>query len=102
MAPGHGDGRCLGSGLRDGIVARGPPGQEGGHESRDDLPPNCPVCGEQMVRILYGFPMPGAWDLVGRGEAVLGGCVVDPDNSRWSCKDKHASAGTLEDISGDH
>jgi len=24
MAPGHGDGRCLGSGLRDGIVARGP------------------------------------------------------------------------------
>jgi hypothetical protein len=76
-------------------LPEGAPGQGGRHETLADLPPSCPVCGESMVRILYGYPMPAAWELVRRGQAVLGGCLVHPDYPRWSCRHKHAIAGTL-------
>ena len=49
--------------------------------------PACPKCGsEQVVPIGYGLPGPEMAAMADRGEIVLGGCVIEPDAPRWSCK----------------
>ena len=39
----------------------------------------CPHCGERVepVPVMYGYPMPEAWEAAKRGELVIGGCVPD-------------------------
>jgi rubredoxin len=46
----------------------------------------CPSCGKKAaVPIAYGFPGPGMWDAVDRGEIILGGCVISPGMPNMSC-----------------
>jgi len=44
--------------------------------------PNCKTCGQQLKRIVYGFPssMPTEED-----NWVLGGCVVTGDDPQYYC-----------------
>jgi len=50
--------------------------------------PNCPYHGnkEDVVRIIYGYPMPELMDRAERGEVKLGGCCVADNNPEWYCK----------------
>ncbi len=49
-------------------------------------PRRCPSCGERrLVPIAYGYPGPQMWEAVDRGEIVLGGCIIEPDNPQWRC-----------------
>lgn len=50
--------------------------------------PNCPYHGnkEDVVRIIYGFPMPSLEDRAKRGEVKLGGCVISENDPQWYCK----------------
>ena len=49
-------------------------------------PKNCPRCGSsKFVEILYGRPTQEAMDEVDRGEIVLGGCFLMPDQADWEC-----------------
>jgi len=46
----------------------------------------CPSCGlRHGVPILYGLPGPDAADAQQRGEVVLGGCIVAPDQPDRAC-----------------
>jgi hypothetical protein len=57
-------------------------------------PPLCGVCQAQMVPIVYGYPGDGLIEAAGRGEVVLGGCVIMPNQPRWTCLTcKEASSG---------
>lgn len=47
----------------------------------------CPDCREKrVVPIAYGFPDSDVADEVRRGEVVLGGCLIEPENPRWLCR----------------
>ncbi|MFT5203460.1 MAG: hypothetical protein ACI9C1_002860 [Candidatus Aldehydirespiratoraceae bacterium] len=49
-------------------------------------PGRCPTCQRAtIVPIAYGYPGPEMWAAVDRGEIVLGGCVVTPENPSWEC-----------------
>jgi hypothetical protein len=37
------------------------------------------------VRILYGYPTAESFERAGRGEIVLGGCVLTGDDPEWAC-----------------
>lgn len=54
-------------------------------------PATCPNCGQPLKRvpILYGYPMPEAWEAERRGELVIGGCIVDDDEPEYACADCH-------------
>jgi hypothetical protein len=39
-----------------------------------------------VVPIIYGLPGPELSDAFGRGEAMLGGCVIADDDPQWSCR----------------
>ena len=50
----------------------------------------CPACKQRRgVDISYGMPTPETWELVERGEAVLGGCslplIGDPERQCLDC-----------------
>jgi len=47
----------------------------------------CPRCGAPLkrVRVLYGYPTPEAEERAGRGEVVLGGCVIGYGEPKWAC-----------------
>ena len=50
--------------------------------------PHCPDCPEahRGVPLVYGLPSPELFEAAERGEAVLGGCVVEPGPvARWAC-----------------
>jgi hypothetical protein len=47
----------------------------------------CPICGGDVVIIVRGFPGPEHLELVQRGEAVLGGCEVEPGQPDGVCRD---------------
>ena len=51
----------------------------------DDAVQECPVCGREMVPVVYGYPSAQMMrdDEVGR--VVLGGCVVTGIGPRWAC-----------------
>src|SRR5688572_11192666 len=52
----------------------------------------CPHCGKNdAAEILYGLPGPEAMEMAGRGEVVLGGCVVTDDDPTHECR----SCGSL-------
>ena len=47
----------------------------------------CPKCGSlDVVRILYGYPMPETFEAAERGEIALGGCCVSDDDPQRLCK----------------
>ena len=46
----------------------------------------CPTCGSAVTPILYGYPSPELFETEGRGEVILGGCVVDPSMPTWRCQ----------------
>jgi len=47
----------------------------------------CPACGSKdTVKILYGMPSYEAFELVERGEIVLGGCCVSDNDPTRHCK----------------
>ena len=45
----------------------------------------CPACGEPMIPIRYGYPDDTLIDAAARGEAVIGGCIIEPGQPHWSC-----------------
>ncbi len=47
----------------------------------------CLECGGRLVEILWGMPMPEAYEAARRGELVLGGCVVTDDDPAWQCSE---------------
>jgi hypothetical protein len=57
-------------------------------------PPLCGTCQAEMVPIdcqakmapiVYGYPGAGLMEAAERGEVVLGGCVIWPNQPRWKC-----------------
>lgn len=47
----------------------------------------CPRCrSTDVVPICYGLPGPEAVEASGRGEIVLGGCVVIEGSPEWQCR----------------
>ena len=48
-------------------------------------PPLCVTCQAKMVPIVYGYPGDGLMEAAERGEVVLGGCVIWPNQPRWKC-----------------
>lgn len=47
----------------------------------------CPRCrSDQVVPILYGYPLGKMVEAFERGEAEIGGCIVSGDDPRWLCK----------------
>ena len=50
--------------------------------------PICPSCGSSnFIPIVYGKPSQEAIEKEKRGEIVLGGCIVSPDDNKFRCKD---------------
>ncbi len=45
----------------------------------------CPVCGESLIPVVYGYPTEETMLEAERGLVKLGGCVVDNDNSHYWC-----------------
>ena len=45
----------------------------------------CPMCGGRLIPILYGMPTHDAVEAAKRGEIILGGCVVAPDDPTHGC-----------------
>lgn len=57
-------------------------------------PSRCPRCGSyRIVRILYGLPPADVGAAAGRGEVILGGCMVGEDPPEWGCGDCHWEQG---------
>ncbi|MDV3618963.1 hypothetical protein CMU80_16130 [Elizabethkingia anophelis] len=53
-------------------------------------PRSCPLCQGKIVPIIYGlfFPESQTVQKAMKGELILGGCVISPDNDpKWACKD---------------
>jgi ribosomal protein L37AE/L43A len=51
-------------------------------------PSICPECkGTDIRRIIGGRPTPEAWEMVERGEAVLGSCFLERKWNDWRCID---------------
>jgi len=48
----------------------------------------CPDCNktDQVVPILYGYPSESMGIKTQKGEAVLGGCIIEDDSPNWYCK----------------
>ncbi|MCT3802675.1 MULTISPECIES: hypothetical protein [Elizabethkingia] len=56
----------------------------------DRKPDSCPLCQGKIVPIIYGlfFPESQTVQKAMKGELILGGCVISPDNDpKWACKD---------------
>ena len=50
--------------------------------------PICPSCGSSnFIPIVYGRPSQEAIEKEKRGEIVLGGCIVSPDDNKFRCKE---------------
>lgn len=46
----------------------------------------CPECGSsRTARIVYGYPSPELIEQASRGEVVLGGCVIWPEQPVRAC-----------------
>ena len=58
-------------------------------EDDDDDEPDdikyCPICGSELIPIVYGMPGPEMLNKAERGEIYLGGCVVTPDDPKYYC-----------------
>jgi hypothetical protein len=60
-----------------------------GMERTDLEPRRCPTCGAPAVPIVYGLPGPELWEASERGEVILGGCVIIPENPSHGCTNGH-------------
>lgn len=53
----------------------------------------CPICGGNIVPIVYGMPIGELEEKADRGEVVLGGCCIAVDEHgrslmpEWACTD---------------
>lgn len=56
---------------------------------KDLLKPSiCPKCGGSDIRrIVGGRPTSEGWEMIERGEAVLGSCFLDRKWNDWRCMD---------------
>ena len=47
----------------------------------------CPSCGAMVtpIPILYGMPVPSAFEDAEAGKIQLGGCVVTGEDPEWAC-----------------
>ena len=54
-------------------------------------PDKCPICGGNIVPIVYGMPMGDLEEKADRGEVILGGCCIAVDEhghnmmQEWAC-----------------
>lgn len=50
-------------------------------------PERCPACDSPLIAdICYGYPSRETAEAAGRGEIVLGGCLIDDANPQWKCR----------------
>jgi hypothetical protein len=50
--------------------------------------PICPDCGSRkVIPLAIGYPTPETQRQAELGRVVLGGCLGDPENPGWHCKD---------------
>ena len=56
----------------------------------------CPICGAPAVEIAYGYPGPELFDAAGRGEVVLGGCIVDAAYPTHCCEGSPSHEFSIE------
>lgn len=48
---------------------------------------SCPECGTtDPIEILYGYPSGEMFEAAEAGLIALGGCIVDPDNPAYRCR----------------
>lgn len=47
--------------------------------------PNCPECGEKLVKIVYGFPSNKVFEQAEKKQVYLGGCEIDDNNPTYHC-----------------
>lgn len=55
----------------------------------------CPECNRPAMPIAYGLPGPEMFEAAERGEIVLGGCMLDPDDPTHSCECGATRRGTV-------
>ena len=48
-------------------------------------PETCPYCGGRVVKIYRGEPTQETMEKADRGEAILGGCLINPEAADWQC-----------------
>jgi hypothetical protein len=60
--------------------------------------PECPVCGEQGVPILYGLPTRVAREAAAAGKVRLFGCVVPAEPDQWTCPQSHTWQADDDDV----
>ena len=54
---------------------------------------SCPVCGTtDPIEILYGYPSAEMMDAASEGLIALGGCIVDPENPAYRCRNSECGA----------
>lgn len=59
--------------------------------------PKCPACGSaKVVVIVYGLPLPKAFEMEEKGLVKLGGCCIDDDSPRWHCNDCQHDWGKMK------
>lgn len=55
--------------------------------------PSCAACGGSSKPILYGLPVPEAWQAAEMGSLVLAGCFQPDDAPLWQCPSRHRWSG---------
>ena len=55
-------------------------------DDEDDIK-YCPICGSELIPIVYGMPGPEMLKKAERGEIYLGGCLITPDDPKYYCDD---------------
>lgn len=54
---------------------------------------SCPECGTtDPIEILYGFPSGEMFEAAEAGLIALGGCIVDPENPAYRCRNDKCNA----------
>jgi hypothetical protein len=49
----------------------------------------CPECGAPGVPLMFGLPVPEAWEAASDGRLALGGCLRPDDPPNWRCSRLH-------------
>ena len=45
-----------------------------------------PECGTTVLPVVYGLPQPELFEQAARGEVLLGGCIIGPDDVMETCE----------------